>query len=93
MFVLFKFRDYTKLNLVGGERNSMERDAPRLPTAFSRLRCIKRPVAFSFKLSYVLKTAAAFSSEINPDHGGLKSQNTAEFLQYYHLLTKLVKVI
>ena len=40
MFALFKFRDYTKLNVVG-ERNWMEigtYSAPRPPAAFSRFR-------------------------------------------------------
>ena len=55
MFVLFKFCVYTKLNLVGGERNWMEKDAPRLPAAISRLRCIKRPTVFSFKLNLVFR--------------------------------------
>ena len=32
MFVLLKFGDYTKLNLVGGEQNCMERDTPYTPT-------------------------------------------------------------
>ena len=56
IFVLFKYLDHTKnSNLVGNERNGMEIDAPRPPSAFS------------FKLNLVLKTVAAFSAGINPD--------------------------
>ena len=60
MFVLFKFRDYIKLNVVRRERNFMEIDAPNSPAAFSSLRRVKGPAAFPFKLNLVLKTVAAF---------------------------------
>ena len=60
MFVLFKFRDYIKLNVVRRERNFMEIDAPNPPAAFSSLRRVKGPAAFPFKLNLVLKTVAAF---------------------------------
>ena len=60
MFVLFKFRDCTKLKVVRREQNLMEIAAPKPPAAFSRLRRVKRSVAFPFKPNLVLKTVAAF---------------------------------
>ena len=59
MFVLFKFHNYTKLNLVGGEQSWME------------IRCLQHPstlpTAF-FKLNLALKMVVAFFSEINLVH-------------------------
>ena len=59
IFVLLKFHNYTKLNLVGGERNWMERDSPSPLAAFSSLQSIKRHLTFLFKLNLVLKKVAA----------------------------------
>ena len=50
--ILLNLTCRTKLN---GNRS------PQTPTAFSHLRCVKRSLAFSFKLNLVLKTVAFFS--------------------------------
>ena len=60
MLVLFKFHDYTKLDLVGKERKGMEIDVPRPPAPFSHQQLVKWPLAFSFKLNFVLKNSSSF---------------------------------
>ena len=64
----------------------MEKDTP-LPdsVAFLCLWCIKRHLAFSFKLNLVLKTVAAFFSEINHAWGSKLWSNGQTSIKYCDL--------
>ena len=55
--------------------------SPQTPTAFSHLRCVKRSLAFSFKLNLVLKTVVAFFSGIYSVRLKLMSSNWKQWVQ------------
>ena len=88
MFVLFKFYDYSKLNLEVERQNWMAIDAHttrRPPAAFPHIRCIKKLSGFYFKLSSVLKTVVAFFSEIYPGH----SKGKRKFWWWFQVMLQM----